>query len=207
MKKISLITLAVMAANSMFAQYFPVDTAKLNNAYRNVIKTPNSPKAQKAYFDAFPRTWKEYSMTYDYYPDEKCDLTMYHLAYKQVNAFRDLTSIPDSIYCKKLVNIAIGARSDADAPSYLQMLLWAKMKTKMDCIFAYLSKLRKGHRMEFWEFYWSNIVESKNIPEEFARLKRLNIKENPEEVQIMSDAFKYFYNGINFESNGYLDLD
>lgn len=204
MKKIILILLTTIIGNNMFAQYFPVDTARLNNAYRNLIETPNNPKVEKAYFDAFPSKWKDYNMTYQYLPNDNYDLTMYSLANKQVKAFGDLSSIPDPIYCEKLVNIAIGARLEADAPNYLKGLLWEKMKTKMDYIFTTLSHLRKGHRMEFWEFYWSNIVESKDIPEEFNRLKKLNEKKYPEEVEIMTDAFKYFYNGVNFESQGYL---
>lgn len=204
MKKIILIIMVALTSNNMFAQYFSVDTAKLNNAYRNLMETPNDAKVQKVYFDAFPATWKDYDMTYQFLPNDNYDLTMYSLADKQVRAFGDLTSIPDDIYCKKLVNLAVGARLEADAPNYLKGLLWEKMKTKMDCIFTALSHLRKGHRMEFWEFYWSNIVESKDIPEEFNRLKKLNQEKHPEEVEIMSDAFKYFYNGVNFESTGYL---
>lgn len=205
MKKIILIFMVALISNNMSAQYFTVDTARLNNAYRNLIETPNNPKVQEAYFEAFPATWKDYNMTYQYLSNDNYDLTMYHLADKQVRAFGNLTSIPDSIYFKKLVNISIGARMGADAPSALQELLWEKMKTNMEEIFAYLSYLRKGHQMEFWEFYWSNIVESKDIPEEFYRLKKLNQEKHPQEVEIMADAFKYFYNGVNFEGMGFLE--
>lgn len=204
MKKIVLIILVALISNNMSAQYFPVDTARLNNAYRNLMEIPNDPKAQKAYFDAFPATWKDYNMTYQFFPNDNYDLTMYSLADRQVRAFGDLTSILDAIYCNKLINIAVGARLEADAPNYLKGLLWEKMKMKMDCMFTTLSHLRKGHRMEFWGFYWSNIVESKEITEEFNRLKKLNEKKYPEEVEIMTDAFKYFNNGVNFESQGYL---
>lgn len=97
MKKIIIIIIVALISNNMSAQYFPVDTARLNNAYRNLMETTNNPKVQEAYFDAFPATWKDYNMTYQYLPNDNYDLTMYSLADKQVRAFGDLTSIPDSI--------------------------------------------------------------------------------------------------------------
>ena len=70
-----------------------------------------------------------------------------------------------------------------------------------------LAPLRKGHRFEFWEFYFSNIIAVKTIEEELNRLVELHKDCHPEDVQMMKDAFKYFYNGVNQSSVSYLEAD
>ena len=70
-----------------------------------------------------------------------------------------------------------------------------------------MAPLRKGHRFEFWEFYFSNIIAEETIEEELNRLVELHKDCHPEDVQMMKDAFKYFYNGVNFFHIGYLEAD
>lgn len=197
--------MVVLIGNNVFAQYFPVDTAKLNNAYRHLLEEPNNLEAHETYFKIFPGSWKEYEMTYQILPYDNYDSSMHSVAYKHLRAFGDkLTGIPDYPYCEKLVNIAIGMRLDTDVSRYYKDFLWEKMQTKMKYIFSYLDRLRKGHRMEFWEFYWSSTTENKDSLKEFNRLKELYEKKYPDEIEIMAVAYKYFHNGINLASDGYL---
>lgn len=118
-----------------------------------------------------------------------------------------LNLIPDSLYYKKLVNIAIGARKDADAANYLQGCVKDHMINHSEEILNALAPLRKGHRFEFWEFYFSNIIAEETIEEELNRLVELHKDCHPEDVQMMKDAFKYFYNGVNQSSVSYLEAD
>ena len=201
MKKTTLFILLAFIAQGAIAQYFPVDTARLNQSYAELIAHPDSESHQKAFFTAFPSTWMEFIMTYQYVPGKKYNLTMYSKSSEQISALSKLTLIPDSTYCEKLIGIAVGAEWDADAPSYFRSLLHEIFQTKKDAMFKALSQLRKGNQMQFWQFYWSNIVRSKNLEKEFLQLKKESIEQYPDQVKIMSIAFDYFYDGIAIPHN------
>lgn len=209
MKRLFFVILFAIATANLYAQYFMADTVKLNATYRELLKHPESKEAQMAYFEAFPNTWMEYIVTYQFVPDDKEGRkNLYSLGHKHMHAFEyKLNLIPDSSYYKKLVNIAIGARKDADAPSYLQGCVKDHMINHSEEILNALAPLRKGHRFEFWEFYFSNIIAVETIEEELNRLVELHKDCHPEDVQMMKDAFKYFYNGANQSSVSYLEAD
>ena len=209
MKRLFFVILFAIATANLYAQYFMADTVKLNATYRELLKHPESKEAQMAYFEAFPNTWMEYIVTYQFVPDDKEGRkNLYSLGHKHMHAFEyKLNLIPDSSYYKKLVNIAIGARKDADAPSYLQGCVKDHMINHSEEILNALAPLRKGHRFEFWEFYFSNIIAVETIEEELNRLVELHKDCHPEDVQMIKDAFKYFYNGVNQSSVSYLEAD
>ena len=209
MKRLFFVILFAIATANLYALYFMADTVKLNATYRELLKHPESKEAQMAYFEAFPNTWMEYIVTYQFVPDDKEGRkNLYSLGHKHMHAFEyKLNLIPDSSYYKKLVNIAIGARKDADAPSYLQGCVKDHMINHSEEILNALAPLRKGHRFEFWEFYFSNIIAVETIEEELNRLVELHKDCHPEDVQMMKDAFKYFYNGVNQSSVSYLEAD
>ena len=144
-------------------------------------------------------------MTYRFDPKENYDLTMYDNAYKHVEALGGrVTLIKDSVYCTKIVNIAIGGELEADAPNYYRTLLHRIMWRKMDAMLYAVSQLRKGHQMQFWQFYWSNVVKSKDLEIEYNSLQKLNSEAYPDEMKIMKIAYDYFYDGINFNEGYYL---
>ena len=214
MKRLFFVILLAIATINIYAQYkdkgyFMADTVKLNAAYRELLKHPESKEAQMAYFEAFPNTWMEYIVTYQFVPDDKEGRkNLYSVGHKHMHAFEyKLNLIPDSLYYKKLVNIAIGARKDADAANYLQGCVESHMIDHSEQILNALAPLRKGHRFEFWEFYFSNIIAVETIEEELNRLVELHKDCHPEDVQMMKDAFKYFYNGVNQSSVSYLEAD
>ena len=214
MKRLFFVILFAIATVNSYAQYkdkgyFMADTVKLNATYRELLKHPESKEAQMAYFEAFPNTWMEYIVTYQFVPDDKEGRkNLYSVGHKHMHAFEyKLNLIPDSLYYKKLVNIAIGARKDADAANYLQGCVKDHMINHSEEILNALAPLRKGHRFEFWEFYFSNIIAEETIEEELNRLVELHKDCHPEDVQMMKDAFKYFYNGANQSSVSYLEAD
>ena len=214
MKRLFFVILFAIATVNSYAQYkdkgyFMADTVKLNATYRELLKRPESKEAQMAYFEAFPNTWMEYIVTYQFVPDDKEGRkNLYSVGHKHMHAFEyKLNLIPDSLYYKKLVNIAIGARKDADAANYLQGCVKDHMINHSEEILNALAPLRKGHRFEFWEFYFSNIIAEETIEEELNRLVELHKDCHPEDVQMMKDAFKYFYNGVNQSSVSYLEAD
>lgn len=182
------------------AQCFPVDTAKLNRSFWEVSKLPNTLERQKAFFDAFPSNWREFIGTYQYVSENNYELTMYSHAFEHIEALKTkVTLVEDSVYCEKLVHIAIGMPYEADAPNYFQDLLHNVMWRKMDGMLNAISKLRRGHQMQFWQFYWSNPVKSKNLETEYQRLLKLNSDTHPEQMKTMEIAFQYFYDGVNID--------
>lgn len=188
-------------------QFYPIDIDRLNHAYKELINHPQSASAQKAYFEAFPKTWEEFMMTYQYFPDKEYDLSMFFRANNHLKAWYNLTTIPDSIYCSKLIRIAIGGRlhsMDAAQEIYgLKPLLKWAMKTRMDTMFSVLSGLRKGHQFEFWSFYWASNNYHEEINKEYEEMKKKNERLHAGEVAIMSDAYRYFHNGVNSVGNGF----
>lgn len=55
--------------------------------------------AQEDFFDAFPNTWMEFIMTYQYIPKKDYDLTMYNNAQNHIKALGDkITLINDSLF-------------------------------------------------------------------------------------------------------------
>lgn len=205
MKKIFLLAFvtffATLAAN---AQYFQVDTARLNTAYRELVNNPDSKEKQEAFFYAFPDNWREFITTYGFCSKDGYDLTMYSAAHEHIAALGSKMSlINDTVYCRKLVNIAVGGVYGADAPNYFKTVLHRTMQEKEGGMLHCISQLRKGHQMQFWQFYWSCNGKSDEFEKEFARLYELNTGKYPDMMKTMEIAFRYFYNGVNIDG-GYL---
>lgn len=200
MRKSFVIYLVLCTSLYAKAQYVAVDTTKLAQAYA-AWQQESSPANQRVFFDAFPKNWMEFIATYQY------GAPFYDRADKHVHAFGEMAkAIPTDEYCERLVNLCIGGELDADAPNYLRELVGEALSADGESrkgIFTCLSRLRIGHRFQFWFFYWSNIVRSRTLEAEFADLYAYAKEAYPAEAVIMADAYKYAYNGVNFMTEGY----
>lgn len=206
-KVLGLIALTSLFVLNGMSQTFLVDTLNLNSAFRELVSNPDTKEYQEKYFNAFPDTWQEFYSLYRYVGGGNYDLAMYHLASEQIGALDGMvTQINDTVYCRKLVNIAIGAVYEADAPNYYKALLHRVMWKKTDVMLYTVSLLRKGYQMQFWQFYWSSASTSKDMEEEYHRLFQLNACVCPRQTEIMRIAFEYFYDGVNIDG-GYLEAD
>lgn len=204
------VVLFMLVVHSANAQYFQVDTAKLNRAYRTLVNEPDKKEKQEAFFDAFPCNWREFITTYGFRseiyglcPHGGYDFTMYSAAKSHIEAFGSISLVNDTVYCRKLVNIAVGGTYEADAPNFFKSLLHRVVHKKMDIMLYTVSRLRKGHQMQFWQFYWSSNGKSDELEKEFAHLYELNVGKYPDMMKTMETAFHYFYNGVNIDG-GYL---
>ena len=184
--------------STITAQYFPIDTARLNNAYRALLQNPQSPKLQLDFFRAFPRNWDDFNSTYKYSDKDGYDLSMYSQAYEHIKALAECYAINDTLYCNKLIALSVGASLDVDAPNHLQGLLHYTMQQRNDVFLYCLAKIEKGHQMQFWQFYWSNIVDGQSQEKEFEELYNINKKKYPCLMKTMSIAFEYFNTGVLF---------
>ena len=180
------------------AQNFPVDTALLNKTYRNLLKNPQSRELQLYFFKAFPDNWNDFNSTYKYSDKDGYDLSMYSQAYQHINALAECYAINDTLYCNKLIALTVGASLDADAPNHLQGLLHYTMQQRNDVFLYCLSEIEKGHQMQFWQFYWSNIVDGQSQEKEFKTLYNINKEKYPCLMKTMSIAFEYFNTGVRF---------
>jgi hypothetical protein len=199
MKKVFAIAFAALTFSApAYSQYFPVDTAVLNSAYRELTKNPTSRKCQQAFFDAFPSTWMEYIMTYQYMPGNGYDLTMYNLNFSHLRAFAEmLGAISDSAYCSKLIRLCIGGRYGADAPYALQAAAMQHTLKKSEVVFAQLSTLKRGEQLRFWMFCWHTMLKKGSAPKEVALLKAKMSASYPKEVSIMELGFEYSWGEVH----------
>ena len=188
MKRVSFIALFFATFfSTATAQYFPVDTALLNKTYRKLLKNPQSRELQLDFFKAFPDNWDDFNSTYRYSDKDGYDLSMYSQAYQHIKALAECYAINDTLYCNKLIALSVGATLDADAPNYLQEVLHNTMKRDNDTFMHCLSKIDKGHQMQFWQFYWSSIVDGRSMQDEFMKLYNKN-------KEIITDALNNIEN-------------
>lgn len=198
MKKLIYLLLLVFLFKPATAQYYPLDTLKLNKAYNAIINGNNTLERQIEFLKAFPSTWLEYTLTYLYSPDKKFDNKMSQLATEHCTIFGDsLYLINDTTYCNKYINLVIGMNDTGENSITLQENLHTTIKKHGDTMMHLISKLRKGHQMQFWAFYWSSPAET-SWNKEFINLYDRYGNDYPKETEIMKIAYDFFENGIEY---------
>lgn len=198
MKRLTLIALLFSALSATTqAQYFPIDTARLNNAYRTLTNGERTAENEMEFLEAYPTTWLEFYMTYSYVYDEEYDIGMSQLCTEHITTLFGLSHINDTVKCKKIVDLTIGMKESGEYTGVYQDYLIGYILNNEVLVLDYLSKLKKGHQMEFWQFCWSTATEcsrAEDFNEIYNRLKN----RFPKEMEISRAAFQYFYDGINY---------
>ena len=179
-----------------------VDTAKLNQSFRDLKNFPANYDREKAFFDAFPSSWMEFVLSYQWYPNKA-----YILDYNNhIEAFGNLQFIQDTTYCDKLIFLGVGGKWEADATSQLQQILHSQMNNKTDVFFFRLSLQHRGFQLRFWQFYWSSITLPEDnlnrVREDYLKecelLKRKMGAKYLDEVKTMEIAISYALGEITF---------
>ena len=179
------------------AQDFPVDTARLNNAYRTIVKGPNTLEKQQDFLAAFPTTYMEFYYTYQYIEGNNYDLTMTRMVNGLLSVLGDsLYLISDSLYCNKLVNWAGGMNDTGEITSHLQEIIHMAMLKHEKTMMAAVMRLFKAYQLQFWSFYWSSVAYSENWTEHFLKLYRRYFEEYPDVMRTMAIAFEYYNGGV-----------
>ena len=197
MKQTFFTTLFFIVALTVNAQYFPVDTAKLNNAYRALKNGEQTIENEMEFLEAYPTTWLEFYMTYSCIPDERYDNSMCNMCNEHITTLIYLSHINDTIKCKKIVDLTIGMKESGECTGIYQDYLIGYIFSNEKLVLDYLSTLRKGHRMQFWQFCWSSTCEC-NRAEDFNKIYNRNKEKYPEEMEISRIAYQHFYEGINY---------
>ena len=198
MKRLFLtLVLLVTAMLTATAQYFPVDTARLNNAYKVLMSGERTSETEMEFLEAYPTTWLEFYMTYSFVYNEPGNDAMCDMCSEHIATLMSLTHINDTIQCKKIVDLTIGMKETGECTGIYQDYLVGYILNNDELVLNYLSKLRKGHQMQFWQFCWSTVTECDRF-HHFEKLYHLNKQKYPEQMEISYTAFKYFYDGINY---------
>ena len=177
------------------AQYFPIDTARLNKAYKTLEQGIRTVETEMEFLEAFPTTWLEFYMTYCYRYNEFNNMSQ--MCSTHATELFNLTHINDTVLCKKIVNVTIGMKEIGESTCWYQNFLVGYILNNEHLVLNYLSTLYKGYQMEFWQFCWSTVTEC-NREEDFEEFYNRNKEKYPKEMEISRVAFEHFYNGINY---------
>lgn len=197
--------LIVLCANAVSAQYFVTDTVKLNAAYAELQKNPAGKSAQKAYFDAFPGAWPDFVETFftivnlDYTPG--AGFQAVPMAEKKCEALAALTEIPDSTYCAKVVNMAVGGVDGA--PGYLMKEIQHKVMNspRREAMLQAITSMMNGDRFIYWALYWSHFLNKKTKADEYKELDAwMRANGYADEANLMKVAFDNFNGKSNFDN-------
>jgi hypothetical protein len=171
-----------------YSQCFPVDTTRLNTAYRELIEDRNSIEKQKSFLDAFPSSFDDFFKTYQFCPAKGYDLSMYSKGSDHIlNGLATLNLIPDSTYCDKLIRLSFGGRFYVDAPNHLKMLLRRVIKEKQEIFLQRLSNFSQAQLISFWFFYFHSRFE-KDYVSEFENFKKFRVT-YPNVISAMEIAY------------------
>jgi len=179
---------------SASAQGWYVDTLRLKSAYADLVLHQQNYKAQKNFFESFPENWQQFISTYRYMGKEEGAESLYACYASHLAAFtNNLNLMDDYLYCSKVVELAIGAQLDADAPNMLQELEHQMMKDKTSLMMRIIcQELTPADQMLYWQFYWSSVVFFKDYESESMELANTFSALYPEEVETMTIAHRYF---------------
>lgn len=198
MKRLFLIAVLFnLLSITVLAQSLPVDTIRIKKAYNALISGACSAETEMEFLEAYPTTWLEFYMTYscnsyDTAQDSMCDMCSEH-----ISALYGLSHINDTVLCRKIVNLSIGMKDCSECTGVFQDYLVGYILNNENLVLDYLSKLKKGHQMEFWQFCWSTVTECLRA-EHFDDLYNRNKEKYPELMELSRIAFDNFYNGINY---------
>jgi hypothetical protein len=168
-------------------QYFPIDTLNLNKTYEAFKNEPTSYHNQLAFFDAFPKNFRDFLMVYQFQKGQDYDLTMYYKGVDHIiSGLYKLDLIPDTTFCDRIIWLSLGGFWEADAPSYLQRFVHRMVAEKRDVMFERLCKLHVSQQVSFWFFYFHSRFEE---TEEYNNLlKDMSVK-YPEVIESMKLAY------------------
>lgn len=197
MKRLFLTTLMFNMLLATATAQFPVDTARINKAYNALASEERDAGTEMEFLEAFPTTWLEFYMTYGYTYSDSLQNTICDMCSEHISALFGLSHISDTVLCKKIVNLSVGMKDCGECTGVFQDYLIGYIFKNENLVLDYLSKLRKGHQMEFWQFCWSTVTECLRA-EHFEELYKRNKEKYPDLMDVSRIAFEIFYDGINY---------
>lgn len=194
-----------------FAQCIWPPPSNVITAYNKLVAR-NTPKTQMVFFESFPTYWDEFVIL-EY---EVCRLSGEQVD-KYVEAYRNLTVVDDTLYCRKLISLVCAGTYGGGGACLIHELLHGIMGDEEESrvpkkgafphlMLNLLSWRLKGDIMRFWQFYWSELYfEEDNglgndysFNDEFCRLQKIVAKDFPDMLEAMTIGYLYFHHRVLF---------
>lgn len=126
------------------------------------------------FFNEFPDSFKELNSLYGYENDTP-SILYYEAENHIIKLFNNINTINDTLYYKKVINIAIGGHWDADAINYFQHGLNDRAEKKPELIVYLLKQMEIKAIKSFWYFYFDGPHPKEQISDSLKKIKSIDI--------------------------------
>lgn len=177
----------------------PVNVQKLKKAFSELVCNQKSAEKERAFFDAFPKTWNEFILTYGFLPPYDGNLYAYYG--EHLSAFEHLSSIPQKEYCSRLINLCCGGHWEADATGFLQHILITYTMKNLNVVLKQL-ELFESDAFYVWQFFFQSLHKEKALQQNYETIRAEVIKNSKLSVKDLDLAFKVSYGRASLEFGG-----
>lgn len=136
---------------------FPVDTVRINRAFNAMVESGYTAETQREFFDAFPKTWNEYWLTYGSIPsfNNLQDRFIHHMN----DGLWKLDKVPDSLFYDRLISLGTAGTVEQNcAGALLQDLILRHIQKNPQMIMERLSKRYYTNYFPFWYFVFNSLI-------------------------------------------------
>ena len=165
---------------------------KLSAAYAALLQQPEDTARQKAFFEAFPKTFFELEVLFGYNP-ELIPSNLYTEGPNYSTAFwTRLPAVPLDQRADRLIDLFTGGEWEADMPSYLKSELKAFADKQPLALFRLLSRRTPAEQRLFWQCYWQNPNNDPWLGTALSHYKKAAARKYPRETAVMESAYREF---------------
>ena len=141
---------------------------------------------EKRFFEYFPNSFDELVALYGF-ENDTANVLYYYADRHILQFFNSISSINDTVYYSKLINIAEGGKWAADAESYFQEGLRQHVIKNPELTVFLLNKLDDNDIEGFWRFYFDEPHPQNTLPEKLKFIQDYNSRV----YNLMKKAQKY----------------
>ncbi|MBF1059858.1 MAG: hypothetical protein HXL31_03105 [Prevotellaceae bacterium] len=165
---------------------------KLSAAYAALLQQPGDTARQKAFFEAFPKTFFELEVLFGHHP-ELIPSNLYASGYDYTEAFRSkIPAVPVETRIDRLITLFMDGHWEADAPGYLKIELKAFADKQPLALFRLLSRRTPAEQRLFWQCYWQNPCKDPWLATALSHYKKAAARKYPRETAVMESAYREF---------------
>gem|GEM_PF-449678 len=150
------------------------------------------PARQKAFFEAFPKTFFELEVLFGYHP-ELIPSNLYASGYDYTEAFRNkIPAVPVETRIDRLITLFMDGHWEADAPSYLKEELHTYADAHPLAFFRLLARHTPAEQRLFWQCFWQNPCKDPWLATALSHYKKAAARKYPRETAVMMSAYRDF---------------
>ena len=165
---------------------------RLAETYAALHQNPTDTARQKAFFEAFPKTFFELEVLFGYHP-ELIPANLYASGYDYTQAFRSkIPAVPVETRIDRLITLFMGGHWEADAPSYLMDELSTYANAHPLAFFQLLARHTPAEQRLFWQCYWQNPCKDPWLATALSHYKKAAARKYPRETAVMMSAYRDF---------------